>query len=220
MNDFNVIFEKQPLHYLFLIILLSLTYLISRTGDFFAGQYYGISTITWFYLSIAFPIIHQVYVWFCWRTQLHYSLVTRIFGTRGFTYYSIGFLILAFLRIIFVVILAMSNRNSFSFNQLLLNLMAFIIVILAVYLFYSVGKYFKMKRALGIDHFDTSYGDRPLVKEGIYRFVDNGMYLFGVAIIWIPGLVYASKAALFTHLYIWVHYYCTEKPDMKRIYSR
>jgi len=76
---------------------------------------------------------------------------------------------------------------------------------------------------LGIDHFDSSYGDRPLVKEGIYRYVNNGMYLFGVAIIWIPGLVYLSKAALlsalFTHLYIWVHYYCTEKPDMKRIYT-
>ncbi len=223
VKDVNLIFEKQLLHYLLLIILLGLTYLISRTGDFFAGQYYGINTIIWFYLSIAFPVIHQVYVWFCWRTQLHYSLVTRIFGARGFTYYSIGFFTLALVRIIFVVILAISNRNSFYYNQFSLNILAFIIAILAVYLFYSVGRYFKMKRALGIDHFDNSYVDRPLVKEGIYRFVDNGMYLFGVAIIWLPGLVYASKAALlsalFTHLYIWVHYYCTEKPDMKRIYT-
>ncbi len=121
-----------------------------------------------------------------------------------------------------MVILAIANRNSFNFNPFSLNILAFIIAILAVYLFYSVGRYFKTKRALGIDHFDISYSNRPFVKEGIYRFVNNGMYMFGVAIIWIPGLVYASKAALlsalFTHLYIWVHYYCTEKPDMKRIY--
>jgi len=157
--------------------LLSRPLIYPSSRGFSLGQYYGINTITWFYLSIAFPIIHQIYVWFCWRTQLHYSLVTRLFGARGFTYYATGFFTLA------------------------------------VYLFYSVG----------IDHFDSSYGDRPLVKEGIYRYVNNGMYLFGVAIIWIPGLVYLSKAALlsalFTHLYIWVHYYCTEKPDMKRIYD-
>lgn len=216
-------FEKQLLHYVLLIILLSLTYLISRTGNFFEGQYYGINTITWFNLSIAIPIIHQIYVWFCWRTQLHYSLVTRLFGARGFTYYAIGFFTLAFMRICFVVILAISNRNSLYFDQFLFNFIAVIIAILAVYLFYSVGKYFKVKRALGIDHFDSSYGDRQLLKEGIYRYVNNGMYLFGVAIIWIPGLVHASRAALlsalFTHLYIWVHYYCTEKPDMKRIYT-
>ncbi|MGH8650439.1 MAG: hypothetical protein ACREUP_14225 [Burkholderiales bacterium] len=29
----------------------------------------------------------------------------------------------------------------------------------------------------------------------------------------------ALGAALFNHLYIWVHYYSTELPDMKRIYG-
>jgi hypothetical protein len=49
------------------------------------------------------------------------------------------------------------------------------------------------------------------------------MYAFGFLLIWFPGLWYASlaalAAALFSHLYIWVHYYCTERPDMQRIYA-
>jgi hypothetical protein len=38
-----------------------------------------------------------------------------------------------------------------------------------------------------------------------------------------PGIALRSRAALvvalFSHLYICVHYFCTEKPDMKRIYG-
>ena len=41
---------------------------------------------------------------------------------------------------------------------------------------------------------------------------------------WILGLVFLSQAALlaamFNHLYIWVHYYSTEKPDMRLIYGK
>ena len=54
-------------------------------------------------------------------------------------------------------------------------------------------------------------------------YTSNGMYVFGFFLIWFPGLWYASlaalAAALFSHLYIWVHYYCTERPDMLRIYG-
>jgi hypothetical protein len=49
------------------------------------------------------------------------------------------------------------------------------------------------------------------------------MYVFGFLTLWVPGLWFASAAALvvalFNHLYIWVHYYSTELPDMKRIYG-
>lgn len=41
--------------------------------------------------------------------------------------------------------------------------------------------------------------------------------------VWIPALVFASKAALisafFNCAYLWVHYYTLELPDMQRIYS-
>ena len=50
------------------------------------------------------------------------------------------------------------------------------------------------------------------------------MYTFGFLILWILGLVCLSQAALmaalFNHLYIWVHYYCTELPDIYAIYGK
>ena len=41
--------------------------------------------------------------------------------------------------------------------------------------------------------------------------------------LWVPAFLFQSMAAMviaaFSHAYIWVHYYATEKPDMKRIYG-
>ena len=46
---------------------------------------------------------------------------------------------------------------------------------------------------------------------------------FVSALLWIIGLVFLSQGALlvalFSHVYIWVHYYTTELPDMRRIYG-
>jgi hypothetical protein len=42
-------------------------------------------------------------------------------------------------------------------------------------------------------------------------------------VLYLPALWYASRpalvAAVFSHLYIWVHYFATERPDMRRIYG-
>jgi protein-S-isoprenylcysteine O-methyltransferase Ste14 len=94
----------------------------------------------------------------------------------------------------------------------------------SLYLMYSIARYFGFERAFGIDHFDTSYTGKPLVKEGVFRYTSNGMYVFGLLILWIPGVLFSSltalAAALFSHIYIWVHYFCTEKPDMNFIYGQ
>jgi len=64
----------------------------------------------------------------------------------------------------------------------------------------------------------------PLVRKGIFRFTDNGMYLYAFLLFWSIAIYFSSTAALlvalFSHLYIWVHYYCTEQPDMEYIYGR
>ncbi|UCD85449.1 MAG: hypothetical protein JSU92_04450 [Deltaproteobacteria bacterium] len=186
------------------------------------GQFLKISTPAWLILSIAAAILHQFYVWFCWRTELYYSLITRLFGKNRFTYYSIGFVVLSASRFVFLIGLAVANRNSLAANQTLLNTIAFITLVSALYVLYSVARYFTFARAFGADHFDESYRDKPLVRKGIFRWTRNGMYNFGFPVFWAPGLLLASKAALlaalFSHLYIWVHYYCVELPDMKRIY--
>ncbi|MEZ5365977.1 MAG: methyltransferase [Bryobacterales bacterium] len=63
----------------------------------------------------------------------------------------------------------------------------------------------------------------PLESRGIFRYTRNGMYTFGLIGIWLPGLFLASQAALlaaaFHHAAAWVRYYCTELPDMRRIYG-
>ena len=219
----KLIFEKQVLHDFLLAVLLTGVFIASRIEGFLAGSFLNIGTPVWLYSAIAVAVVHQVYVWFCWRMQLHFSLITNKFGHKGFIYYSIGFMILFILRFVFVVGLAIANMNTLNASQLLLNILAFLIAIPAVYLLYSVVRYFTIERALGIDHFDISYSKKPFVREGIFKFTSNGMYFFGLLVFWIPGLLCSSQAALllalFNHVYVWVHYYTTEKPDLRRIYG-
>jgi protein-S-isoprenylcysteine O-methyltransferase Ste14 len=79
-----------------------------------------------------------------------------------------------------------------------------------------------MVRASGADHFDPKYRELPLVKEGIFRFTDNGMYIYAFLLFWAIATGFNSAAALivaaFSHVYIWVHFYATEKPDMGFLY--
>jgi len=61
----------------------------------------------------------------------------------------------------------------------ILRMLAVILLIPAIYLLYSVIRYFGFTRALGADHFDEKYRMLPLVRRGIFRFTDNGMYTYG-----------------------------------------
>ncbi len=219
----KLIWEKQIWHYSVLSILLVGVLASGLREGFLTGQFWGISTRQWFYLAIGAPVLHQVYVWFCWRTQLHYSLITRLFGRRGFIYFSAIFLILLVLRLVLITGLALASRNSLPVNHFISNILALILAVPVIYLLYSVARYFGFRRALGIDHFDQSYRHKPLVRKGIHRITGNAMYVFGLLVLWMPGLLAASSpallVALFSHIYIWVHYYTLEKPDMIRIYG-
>ena len=223
LSQLGIIFEKQWLHILTLGGLITGMVLLSASDVVFVGGLWGIGTHIWFWLAVAIAIAHQVLVWFCWRTQLHMSLLTRVLGDMGFTVYAVLFSILGISRVAIVFVLAIANSNSLQVDFVFLKILAVLTAIPAVYLFYSVKRYFGFKRAFGIDHFDVSYRSVPFVKKGIFRYTDNGMYTFGFFLLWVPGLWYASAAALcaalFNHVYIWVHYYSTELPDIKRIYQ-
>lgn len=223
MSKLKLVFERQLWHYLLLPVLLIGLVIISSTEGFLTAEFLGVSTKTWFLLAAAIPVAHQFYVWFCWRTQLHYSLITKLFGRVGFVYYSVIFLILLISRLILITLLAISNRNSFSANPILLWGLSILFWLVALYVFYSILKYFTLRRAMGVDHFDPSCRGAGLVRQGIFKYTSNAMYTVGLLFLWIPGLLFSSKAALavavFSHVYVWVHYYCTEKPDMRRIYG-
>jgi protein-S-isoprenylcysteine O-methyltransferase Ste14 len=219
-----LIFEKQWLHGLLLAALLAGLAVAGRADGVQRGQLWGVATPVWFWLAIAVAVVHQVYVWVCWRTQLHGSWITRTLGAPGFRLYAVGFAVLGLLRVVLVFVLALSNRDTLQANPIALKLLAILAVFPALYLFYSVKRYFGFDRAMGIDHFDESYRSSSFVRKGIFRFTRNGMYVYGFLLLWVPALWFASLAALavalFNHLYIWVHYFATELPDMERIYGK
>jgi protein-S-isoprenylcysteine O-methyltransferase Ste14 len=99
-----------------------------------------------------------------------------------------------------------------------------VLVVPGIYSVYSVLRYFGLKRAAGADHFDPKYRDMPFVRQGIFRFTNNGMYFYAFLLFWAIAVGFNSSAALvvaaFSHAYIWVHFYSTEKPDMDFIYSK
>jgi hypothetical protein len=222
------IFKYQLWHFLSLVILLAIMiFFINRDEvDILYGGLWHIETYIWLIAAILAPIAHQLYVVICWRVELYYQGISRIFGKKtGFVLYKIGFVILILLRPITITILAISNEGTLYIDPYIAYALAAIFSIVVIYLFYSVKKYFGMDRAFGIDHFEPEKAkELPMVKKGIFKYTDNGMYEYGFLILWIPGLIFLSKAALmvalFQHIYIWIHFYFTELPDMKVIYGK
>ncbi|MBT8185340.1 MAG: hypothetical protein KJN76_10905 [Eudoraea sp.] len=219
------ILKYQFWHLLLLLILVYGLYIwICLEPLIFKGQLFGAGTEFWFILAVLAPIIHQIYVLICWRYELFYQGISRNFGVNGFKYYKIGFAVLILSRPVSIVLLAISNAQTLALNHTFLYILAAIIAVPAIYLFYSVKMYFGMDRAFGLDHFQpAAFRNEPFVRKGIFKYTSNGMYIYGFLLLWIPGLLWQSKAALlialFNHIYIWVHYYFTELPDIKFIYG-
>lgn len=216
------LWEGQWLHLGALALLLVGVSLCARELSL-VGACLGLSSETWLWIAIAVPALHQIYVWLAWRAELHYGLLTRWFGARAFPLYKLGFSVLIAARPISVLCLAISNRDTLSMPPALAISVGVLCLLPAAYLGYSIRRYFSLDRAYGIDHFDTSYRGAPLVREGIFRWSSNAMYVFGFLGLWGIALLFRSEAALlaaaFNHLFIWAHYFGTEKPDMRRIYG-
>jgi len=224
MSEIRKIFKYQIWHLISLItIIFAINLYLRNSTEILSGSLWGLTTKTWFWLAIAIPIIHQVYVWGVWRLELYQSTFTKRYGPiLSFKIYAIGFSLLFVSRLITLIILAFSSKGTLNIHPMISYALAVLITPLVIFLFYSVKKYFTIERAYGIDHFDK-HCNEPYVKKGIFKYTDNGMYVFGLMILYMPGLLLLSKAAilvaLFNHVYIWVHYYFTERPDMLEIYG-
>ncbi len=216
-------YRGQILHLVCLTALLVVLGFASHAPGFDAGSFLGLITTAWAALAVGDAIVHQVYVWLCWRLELDGRRLTRLFGGKAFPIYQAGFAILMIPRPILAFALGWSNRGSLPIEPWVGYVVAVILLPPSVYLVYCVRRYFGFKRAFGIDHFDASYRETPLVRKGIFTWTPNAMYVFGFFILWVPAFLFQSVAALivaaFSHAYIWVHYYCTEQPDMRRIYG-
>ncbi len=217
-------FDGQVGHLAAVLVLLAGVYLALDIPGATQGRFLSVTSLTWLVVAVADTIAHQVYVWLCWRAELYRKSLSRRFGERAFTLYAAGFTVLFVARAVFAFALGYANRGTLPIAPWLGYLIALLLVPPAGYLFYSVKAYFTFRRAFGIDHFEPqAFKDAPLVRGGIFRFSPNAMYVFGFFTLWIPAFLFQSAAALifaaFSHVYIWVHYFCTEKPDMRRIYG-
>jgi protein-S-isoprenylcysteine O-methyltransferase Ste14 len=218
-NKLNFFFKNQIWHIGGLLLLF---YLSNQIIDFENNSniFLGIGVKNWFLFSMMTPLLHQGYVWLCWRSELCWKTIST---TIGFKAYAVIFIIIMILRL-FSIGLCFADYGSWFNPGLIAWTISVLIFIPFIYTLYSIKKYFGFMRATGIDHFDPEYRSRPLVREGVFRWTSNAMYVFAIQSLWLFGILAASKLALvaaaFQAVYIWVHYYATEKPDMAFIYHK
>lgn len=217
------LFKGQLLHVVLLALLLTTVALLVDALGLRVGQFAGWTTKTWLIASLAVPVAHQFYVWIVWRSELCFGAASHQFGSAGFTLYRVGFMILFISRALVLIALGCADYRSLNISVKISATLATLLAIPAAYTFYSVIRYFGIARATGIDHFDPAYRTLPMVRQGIFRYTGNAMYTFGFLILWAIAFACSSKAALisagFSHAYIWVHYFCTERPDMRFLYG-
>lgn len=177
----------------------------------------------WAVCSLFLAVLHQVVVAIGFRLELYRGTLTRIFGAHALTVWAVVFLPLLLARPVTLVLVAWLDPNTISrFSAIQTGLGAVLLLVSAVAA-HSVIRYFTIRRAIGADHFDNAVIDLPLVREGVFRYVSNAMYVLVFLALWGIALVFNSwnglVVAAFQHAYIWVHWHATEKPDMARIYG-
>ena len=206
------LFTGQKKHFVLLFALLILSIVLHN--------FTNTSAKSLFFIALFIPVIHQVFTWLAWRLELNYQTITK---TIGFIGYRAIFFALFASRFISLFILAYFDQNSLFIPDFLYYFLLFVLLFLGGYTFYCVARYFGFIRATGADHFFTKYQSMEFVKKGIFKYSSNAMYLFGFLPFWAIAIFFQSisalNVALFSHLYIWVHYFCVEKIDMKFIYQ-
>ena len=178
-----------------------------------------ISVLNWFIIAMSIPIIHQGYVWICWRSELCWKSISSTIGFKGYIFI---FFILIITRLS-AIILCFVDYGSLYTPGWFAWILAIIIFIPGAYTMYSVKKYFGFLRAAGADHFDSKYRDIPFERRGIFKWTSNAMYTFAIGIPFSFAVATGSQSmfivAIFTYISIWLHYFCTEKEDFKVIYG-
>ena len=217
-NKLSFFFKHQIWHIGGMVILFyigaQLVELKNNTNTFI-----GIDTSSWFMIAMSIPLIHQTYVWICWRSELCWKSISNTIGFKG---YVIIFFILILSRLSAIVLCFIDYGSLYTPGWFAWSL-AIIIFIPGAYTMYSVKKYFGFLRAAGADHFDTKYRDMPFEKRGIFKWTPNAMYVFGIGVPFgfatATGSLLMFIVAIYTYISIWLHYFCTEKEDFKVIYG-
>lgn len=218
MNDHERVtlkpWTRQPAHVAGLFLLMIVLNLVLNK--------FGTSS-WWSLLAFVSAASHQGVVAYVWRREIFHPSSNEDQRRRRVRVFAVAFALLVALRLVLTVILSKNTTGSIDFNPLLRLVAIGAIVVLAGYTFYSVIRYFGMYRALGADHFDSSYRQKPFVTKGIHRFTSNSMYTFGILPFLLPGLLFQSAEGmafgLYRYIAIWLYYWATEKPDIRHLYG-
>ncbi len=218
------IFKYQGYHLLLYVVIGAVLY--SAITQFPDGhrKIWGLSAREMVLLSWIFAALHQGWIVFFWRTELYLGKISAWFGRGGFLIFRIGFVIFASCRLLLLIPISLATAQTASIPR---GVSVALIVVTTPFILwglYSVFVYFGATRAFGADHFDPAYSDSTLEKRGIFKYIPNSMYTVVLLLIYHPGLFWHSWPGLIAaaahHALVWVHYFCTEKPDMKEIYGK
>jgi hypothetical protein len=216
-------FARQPLHLVLLLILCGMLWLTWLIPGMRVSHNRNVTVWAVMAASVAIGVAHQLWILLFWRLELGSSAISRRFGSSGFVIYSIGFAVLITVRFASIVYIAPLNSGTLAVPLGYRLIPVGIIAGLNIWGLYSVARYFGGSRALGLDHFDPAVRRKGLVRGGAYRYISNVMYLIILPVFCVPGLLWGSVASIvvgvFHYAYVWVHYYCTELPDMAVIYG-
>ena len=217
-NKLNFFFKNQIWH-------LGGTILLFYVGVQFVDLenntniFLGIGALEWFLIAMTIPLIHQAYVWICWRSELCWKSISNTIGFKG---YVVFFFILIISRLS-AIVLCLVDYGSLYRPSWLAWALGLILFIPGAYTMYSVKKYFGFLRAAGADHFDPKYRNLSFERRGIFKWTPNAMYVFAIGIPFSFAVATGSQSmfvvAIYTYISIWLHYFCTEKEDFKIIYG-
>ena len=131
----------QATHFIGLSLLLLLTWI--------AWHFIGNPFPVLFWIAIAFPIMHQIFVWITWRLKLQPLSAT---AALTFPLYLVIFFVLFAGRFVSLLALAWVDRRSLQLPVILQVILTAFFTVPGVYAMYSVWRYFGLGRAAGADH--------------------------------------------------------------------
>lgn len=216
------IFEKQDWHFALLALLVvSANAIMVMYPLFFAGAYWNLSTGTWFWIGVITAIIHQVYIMLIWRIELATRWLSTNLPRLGFTAYLIDYTLMLAARAGTIIVVALANREIIYIPALFRWAGSITLGIIFTWLIYSMTKSSSYKDLAGAIFFKPQNSKNSAGQNKTSSLVSSIVYVWSPLSFYIPGLVLASPASLllafFNHIYILIHYYCTEAPSLKRI---